>query len=110
MVLKSYKKINLSLSVNKKLKRGLHAIQSIFCLVNLSDKIYIKKLINKNCDKTYFSGSCSKFINNTDNSILKTLKIMRKLKLISNYYSIKVYKKIPVFAGLGGGTSNAACL
>ena len=110
MVLKSYAKINLSLSVNKKLKCGLHAIQSIFCMINLSDKIHIKKLINKNRDKTYFSGPCSKFISNTDNSILKTLKIMRKLKLISNYYSIRVDKKIPVFAGLGGGTSNAAAV
>ncbi len=32
---------------------------------------------------------------------------MRKLKLISNFYHIKVIKNIPVFAGLGGGTSNA---
>tara|TARA_B100002019_G_C20993363_1_gene461693 strand:- start:75 stop:686 length:612 start_codon:yes stop_codon:yes gene_type:complete len=35
---------------------------------------------------------------------------MRKLNIISNYYSIKVYKQIPVFAGLGGGSSNAASL
>ncbi len=33
---------------------------------------------------------------------------MRKYKLISDFYSIKVYKKIPVYAGFGGGTSNAA--
>ena len=32
---------------------------------------------------------------------------MRKLKLISSYYSVAVKKNIPVFAGLGGGTSNA---
>ena len=36
---------------------------------------------------------------------------MRKNKIIHDYYSIKVNKKIPVFAGLGGGTaSNAATL
>ena len=35
---------------------------------------------------------------------------MRKYKLISDYYSIKVHKQIPVFAGLGGGSSNAASL
>ena len=27
--------------------------------------------------------------------------------MISNYYSISVFKNIPVFGGLGGGTSNA---
>ena len=35
---------------------------------------------------------------------------MRNFNLISNYYSIKIYKQIPVFAGLGGGSSNAASL
>ena len=28
---------------------------------------------------------------------------MRKNKIINNYYSVKVNKKIPVFAGFGGG-------
>ena len=43
MVLNSYSKINLTLHVNNKLKGGLHDIQSFFCLINLSDKIQIKK-------------------------------------------------------------------
>ena len=36
------------------------------------------------------------------------MKLLRKLKLISSYYSLTVIKNIPVFSGLGGGTSNAA--
>ena len=47
MVLKSYAKINLFLSVNQKLSNGFHNIQSIFCLINLSDKIFIKKILLK---------------------------------------------------------------
>ena len=47
MVLNSYSKINLSLSVNNKLKSGLHEIQSYFCLINLSDKIQIRKTKKK---------------------------------------------------------------
>ena len=43
MVIKSYAKINLLLKVNSKLKNGLHDIQSFFCLIDLSDKIQIKK-------------------------------------------------------------------
>ena len=38
------------------------------------------------------------------------MKFLRKKKLISNYYSIKISKNIPVFGGLGGGTSNATSL
>ena len=38
---------------------------------------------------------------------MNILKLLRKLKLISNYYSVRIIKNIPVFSGLGGGTSNA---
>ena len=43
-MLKSFSKINLSLSINKKFKNGLHDIQSYFCLINLYDQIEIKKI------------------------------------------------------------------
>ena len=47
MILKSFSKINLSLTVNKRLKNKnkLHNIQSYFCLIDLFDKIRIKKII-----------------------------------------------------------------
>ena len=35
---------------------------------------------------------------------------MRKLRLISNFYSVIIYKNIPTFAGLGGGSGNAASI
>ena len=54
MVLNSYSKINLTLSVNRKLKRrGVHEIQSYFCLINLSDKIKIKKIYKKKRSNTF---------------------------------------------------------
>ena len=107
MVLKSYSKINLSLSVNDKLKNGLHEIQSYYCLINLSDKIKISE-IKKKKDKIFFKGPFVKNIKKSNNSIANLLKLLRKFKLISSYYSVNVVKNIPVFSGLGGGTSNAA--
>ena len=107
MVLKSYSKINLSLSINSKSRDGLHEIQSLFCLINLSDKIKIYK-INKKKDQIRFMGAFVKHIKKSDNSIDKLLKLLRRLKLISGYYSVTIQKNIPVFGGLGGGTSNAA--
>jgi len=110
MLIKSYAKINLSLTVIKKIrKKRLHDIQSQFCLINLFDKILIKRN-KKNVDKISFKGPHAKYVKKSNNSIQKILKIMRNFKLISNYYSIKIYKQIPVFAGLGGGSSNAASL
>lgn len=109
MILKSFSKINLSLSVNKRLKKiGLHDIQSYFCLINLYDQIKIKKIKGQK-DKVKFQGKFSKLIKKK-NSITNILAILREKNLISNYYSVLVNKKIPVFAGLGGGTSNAVYL
>ncbi|MDA8763943.1 hypothetical protein N9M82_00285 [Candidatus Pelagibacter bacterium] len=107
MVLKSFSKINLSLNINSKLKNGLHDIQSYYCLINLFDKIKIRK-IDKKKDKVVFFGPFVKYIKKSNNSIINLLKLLRKLELISGYYSVKVIKNIPVFSGLGGGTSNAA--
>tara|TARA_Y100000816_G_scaffold239847_1_gene186279 strand:- start:303 stop:1139 length:837 start_codon:yes stop_codon:yes gene_type:complete len=106
MVFKSFSKVNLSLTVNKRLKNGLHQIQSYFCLIDLFDEIKIKKnRISK--DEIKFSGKFSKNINKKDNTVVNTLRLLRKKKLINNYYSVDIKKHIPVFAGLGGGSSNA---
>ena len=110
MKLKSYSKINLSLNVNRKSKKSrLHEIESYFCLIDLFDQIKIKKNQDRK-DIVKFKGKFSKNINKINNSIIDTLNTLRERNLISDYYSILVSKKIPVFSGMGGGTSNAACL
>ena len=108
MLLKSYSKINLSLNIFKKMRR-LHDIQSFFCLVNIFDEINIKKNKKKK-DMVSFKGKFGKSVNRKKNSLIVTLSTLRSMKLINNYYDIKVNKKIPVFAGMGGGTSNSATL
>jgi 4-diphosphocytidyl-2-C-methyl-D-erythritol kinase len=109
MILKSYAKINLTLRINKKLKNKLHDLQTYFCLIDLFDEIKIKK-IRKKKDNVKFIGRFANNIDKKNNSILKTLGLLRKNKIITDNYSVLVNKKIPVFAGLGGGTSNAVCL
>ena len=106
MVFKSFSKINLSLNVNKRLNNGLHQIQSHFCLIDLFDEIKIKKnRISK--DEIKFIGKFSKNIKKKDNSVINTLKFLRRKRLINDYFSISINKHIPVFAGLGGGSGNA---
>ena len=109
MILKSCSKINLSLKINKKLASGLHNIQSFFCLINLHDRIKIKKIKEKR-DIIKFRGKFAKYVSKKKNTIFDTLRILRKANTINSYYSVEINKKIPVFAGLGGGTSNAASL
>ena len=110
-MIKSYSKINLFLKVLKKNKKGLHNIQSSVMLLDLHDNISLKK-INTNKDNIKFIGQFKKNINKSKNTITKSLSLLRKHNLIDKKkrYKIVVNKKIPVFAGLGGGTSNAVFL
>ena len=107
MIIKSYSKINLTLRVNSKSRNGLHEIQTLYSWINLIDIIKIIK-VKKEEEKISFKGPFAKLVKDKDNSVYNVLKKLRELNLISNYYSIEITKNIPVFGGLGGGTSNAA--
>ena len=110
MLLKSFSKINLTLNVNQKYKKtGLHEIQSYFCLINIFDQIKVNKIEGQK-DVVRFQGKFAKFIKKKDNSITGVLKILRKKKIITSFYSILIKKNIPVFSGMGGGTGNAVIL
>jgi 4-diphosphocytidyl-2-C-methyl-D-erythritol kinase len=110
-MIKSFSKINLFLKVLKKNNKGLHNVQSSVMLLDLHDKISLKK-INKNKDNIEFTGQFKKKINKKTNTISKSLFLLRKHNLIDKKkrYKITIKKNIPVFAGLGGGTSNAVFL
>ena len=73
MFIKSYSKINLTLGVNFKSKTGLHEIQSLYCLIDLFDKIKIKK-IKKNKDKISFIGPFANLVRNRNNSVFYLFK------------------------------------
>ena len=104
MRLKSYSKINLTLRVLKKLKTGMHDIETHSTLIDLHDEINIIK--NKK-DTIIFSGKFKNKVNTKKNSVIDTLYLLRKLKIIDQFYKITIKKNIPVYAGLGGGTSNS---
>ena len=107
MRIKSYSKINLSLRVINKLKNGMHNIETNSVLINLFDEIDIN--INKK-DIILFKGRFKNKINLKNNTIKDTLALLRKFNIIKNNYKIIIKKNIPVYAGLGGGTSNSASI
>jgi 4-diphosphocytidyl-2-C-methyl-D-erythritol kinase len=83
----SFCKINLSLRVIEKLRTGLHKIQSVVTFVNLFDIIKIKE-INSEQDQIKFHGKFKHNINLKDNTISKTLDLLRK----NNYLKKKKFK------------------
>jgi len=106
--IKSYSKINLALNVIGK-TTSLHKIESIITFINLYDEISIKNITNKS-HKIKFIG---KFSNNisSNNTVSKLLKIIDKDKLLkATKLEIIIKKNIPLEAGLGGGSMNAAAI
>ena len=106
-IMKSYPKINLFLLV-KKTKKKLHKIQSVFLLdKSIYDEIEVYES-NKN-EIEYFDENNKKI--NIDNCIVsRTLVFLKQNYNISKNYSIKIKKNIPLGSGLGGASSNSACV
>ncbi len=105
--IKSHVKINVSLKVLKKLKSGLHKIESLIFFLNLHDVVLIKKTKGKN-HNIKFIGRFSKNISK-NNTITKLLEVLdNKSKLNNQKYLIKIIKNIPQKSGMGGGSMNAA--
>jgi len=111
VMIKSYCKINLFLKVLRNKSKGLHDIQSDTMLLDLHDKISIRKITKKK-DIVVFNGPFEKNINRNRNTVTSVLSLLRSQNFISpsKKYKIAIYKNVPVFAGLGGGTGNAAAI
>jgi 4-diphosphocytidyl-2-C-methyl-D-erythritol kinase len=104
--IKSYAKLNLALNITGK-AHSLHKVESIIAFIDLHDLIMIKRA-NTNRHDISFNGKFSKKIGK-NNTVTKLLKILEKRKiLINKKFQIKINKKIPNKAGLGGGSMNAA--
>jgi len=105
-IIKSHAKINLALNVTGK-DSFLHRIETIVSFVSLHDEIFIKKILS---DKHHilFTGKFSKNISK-NNTVSKLLEVLEKKNFLKNKkFRIKIKKKIPNKAGLGGGSMNAA--
>ncbi len=104
--IKSYAKLNLALNIIGKTS-SLHRIESIIVFVDLHDVISIKRL-KSNKHNVSFIGKFSRNINKK-NTVSKLLEILEKRNLLkSRKFQIKINKRIPNRAGLGGGSMNAA--
>ena len=99
---KSPAKINLYLNIISKLDNGYHEIESAFQIVDLCDVI-----------KFYPNSDGIRINSNEDikleeNIIFKAAHSLNSFTNQNNSVQIELDKKIPLGAGLGGGSSNAA--
>lgn len=104
---KSYAKVNIFLKIAGK-RDNYHELVSRFVRVkNLYDTVSI---IEKECDTFTLEGDfgCETKKNTIYKVYLALSKYDNKVERFFKSHYVKVDKKIPEFAGLGGGSSNAA--
>ena len=108
--IKSFCKINLFLRVLRRLSNGYHSIKTLITFCEIHDVLFIQT-INAKKDVITFGGKFKKNINKKNNTITKTLSLLRKAHLLKNQtFKINIIKNIPHGSGLGGGSSDAASL
>ncbi len=104
LYIKARAKINLNLEIISKREDDYHNIKSVFQKINLYDEIYVKK----NNTNNFKMITNIKEINNKDNIIYKAYKKLKeKYKNICGI-DVKLNKRIPMQAGMGGGSSDCA--
>ena len=108
-ILESPAKLNLSLNITGKNQNGLHNLFSYLIFMDLKDyiKIYPAKI-----NKIKVVGPMSTKLKNLggESLLMDTLNACHLNNLTKQKYFIELTKNIPVCAGLGGGSSNAATL
>lgn len=103
-------KINLGLNIEEKRPDGYHNLETIFYPINLQDALEVTR--RENNDKEYtlhISGSPLEG-EPEDNLVVKAYKLLKKDYPGLLPVDIHMYKHIPAGAGLGGGSSDAACM
>ncbi len=106
MLVKAYAKVNLSLDVVGKRKDGYHLLKMIMQNIDLYDVLKIDEVktgIHICCNNRYIP--CDR-----RNLVYKAAKLFIDKYNIENGVSINIDKKIPVSAGLAGGSADAAAV
>ena len=106
IILKARAKINLSLDVLKKRQDGYHEVRMIMQTLALHDQVTIeekKSIITIECDN-------AKIPSGEENIAFKAARLVLNKFGINSGVAIKINKKIPVSAGLAGGSSNASAV
>ena len=104
-------KINIGLSITERRPDGYHNIESVFYPINLQDAGEIKTIEGEEPQGGYKLKVSGTILDGTpdDNLVVKAYQLLRK-DFNFPAQKIHLYKHIPVGAGLGGGSSDAAAI
>lgn len=107
-VIKALAKVNLAIDVLDKRDDGYHDIDMLTVPLTLHDSIEITPL--SSAYETYLFCDDPTIVCDESNLAYKALDMMRREFDVKKEFKIFIYKKIPVEAGLGGGSADAAAI
>jgi len=96
-------KINLALRITDRLENGYHTISTLFQEIDFHDD-----LIFTESENFGFTSNINDLPIDNSNLCIAAYEKLKPFQKNGNEYSIYLEKRIPMGAGLGGGSSNAA--
>jgi 4-diphosphocytidyl-2-C-methyl-D-erythritol kinase len=105
LAINSFAKLNLYLQVLGKRKDNFHNLNTLFCRIGLADKITLR---NRRDNLIKIKSSSRLIPKGPDNLCWRAAQLLKQEFNLKTGLEIEIIKRIPVGAGLGGGSSNAA--
>lgn len=108
MIKYSHAKVNLALDIIGKNESGYHELRTIMQTIPLMDDIDFYQTPGNGKFNIKFRGDEAQQIDPENNTVASAIKALSEKWEFKNDYEIVINKNIPIAAGLGGGSSNAA--
>lgn len=103
--LNAYAKINLCLDVVGRLENGYHQVRMIMQTVGIHDTLTFERTSGE----IRITSDAGEIPLGEDNLIYKAASLIRERFQIAGGVSVHLEKRIPVAAGMAGGSTDAAC-
>ncbi len=110
-------KLNLFFEVLAKRNDGYHEIESLMCPIDLYDTLRFREnstgQLELKCRRVFGAGGPSsrgfdQVSEGPDNLVMKAIELVRRRTGVQRGATLRLIKRIPAAAGLGGGSSDAA--
>lgn len=98
-------KINLGLDILGKRPDGLHELSMVMASIDLADRLYLEEIAE---DKIVIETNKAFLPTDKKNHVYEALELVKNRFQIQTGLHVKIQKKIPVAAGLGGGSTDSA--
>ena len=108
IVVRAFAKINLAIDVVGKRDDGYHLVDMVTIPLKLHDSVEIQA--QQNGGDTFLYCDDPSLVCDESNLAYKALNLVQNNFYVKGAYTIFIYKKIPVEAGLGGGSADAAAV